>query len=83
MAMYTSIEYRIKSITRYIVTRHEGGENAGGVKQIGNEYNSYDTAYEVGYAVCRMEHERLGWPVGDGRIIYPEIRAETVNVSKA
>lgn len=70
------IEYRIKPVTRYIVTRHEDasddpGTKAGSVSQIGNEYDTADVAYQVGYAVCKVEHDRLGWDIGDERIQYP------------
>lgn len=65
------IEYRIKPVTRYIVTRHESGDHSIGSEQIGNEYDTADVAYQVGYAVCAMEHQRLGWDIGDERIRYP------------
>lgn len=65
------IEYRVRPITRYIVTRFYEGDQGSGVEQKG-EYDSHDMAYEVGYAVCRDEHHKLGWPPGDERIKYPE-----------
>jgi hypothetical protein len=72
------IEYSIRPITRYIVTRYEtsgpdeNGRGYGGSAQIGGEYSTAEGAYEVGYAVCKVEHERLGWPVDDDRIQYPQ-----------
>lgn len=66
------IEYRIKPVTRYIVTRYESGDHSNGAEQIGNEYDTADVAYQVGYAVCALEHQRLGWEIGDERIRYPE-----------
>jgi hypothetical protein len=71
------IEYRVKPVTRYIVTRHEDASTSpdvksGAVTQIGNEYDTADVAYQVGYAVCKVEHERLGWPIDNMRIKYPQ-----------
>lgn len=43
-----------------------------GAEQIGNEYDTADVAYQVGYAVCAVEHQRLGWDIGDERIRYPD-----------
>ena len=71
MADIGKIEYRVIPITRYTVTRYYSGENTGGVEQRG-EYNNANVAYEVGYALARAEHDRLGWPLGDERIKYPE-----------
>lgn len=73
------IEYRVRPVTRFIVTRWEREESddglastAGSSRQIGNEYANAETAYEVGYALCRAEHERLGYPPDDARITYPQ-----------
>lgn len=68
-----NIEYRLRPVTRYVITRYESqSENGtGSVRGIG-EYDNQDIAYEVGYALCRAEHERLGWPPGDERIQYPQ-----------
>ena len=71
------VEYRIKPVTRYVVTRYEHLDGVpdepgkSSVTQIGGEYASSDVAYDIGYAVCKQEHEKLGWPVGDERIQYP------------
>lgn len=70
------IEYQVRVVERYIVTRFEqgpvseAGTCAGGSAGRG-EYDNADTAYEVGYALAKAEHERLGWPLGDERIQYP------------
>jgi hypothetical protein len=66
------IEYRVRDVSRYIVTRYQTGPQGqpGIVSTIG-EYASPDTAYEVGYALCKAEHDRLGWPIADERIQYP------------
>jgi len=71
------IEYRVRPVTRYIVTRFErsgngasciGGGGGGGH----GEFDNYETAYQVGYALAKADHERKGWPLGDERIQYPE-----------
>ncbi len=67
------IEYRVRTVERFIVTRHESGEYASGVTTKG-EFDNYEIAHEVAYALCRDEHERLGWPLDDARIKYPEPR---------
>lgn len=67
------IEYRVRPVTRYMVTRWQADENgASAPRQMGTEYDNAQVAYDVAYALCKTEHERLGWPVGDDRIQYPE-----------
>lgn len=70
---FGSLEYRVKPVTRYVITRYEEGANgcSGGVATRG-EYENADVAWEVAYALCKQEHERYGYPVGDNRIRYPE-----------
>lgn len=70
------IEYKVRKVERFIVTRFEtSGPDAEGkgnsVSSVRGEYENPDMAYEVGYALCRAEHERLGFPPGDDRIQYP------------
>ena len=78
------VEYRVRPVTRYIVTRYFEGmpvENEPGnlskKTATGSEFkgvfDSYDIAYQVGYALAKEEHARLGYPVGDERIKYPDI----------
>jgi hypothetical protein len=76
------IEYRIRPVTRYIVTRWEDANaednhNVACARQIGGEYANEETAYEVGYALCNAEHQRLGWELSDERIKYPSRPGET------
>lgn len=66
-----TVEYRVRPITRYQVTRYESCQQAGTLSQLGT-YDNEQIAYEVGYALCKAEHDRLGLPLGDDRIIYPE-----------
>jgi hypothetical protein len=65
------VEYRVISVTRYAVTRYEEGEQSAASRQVG-EYGNAEMAYEVGYALAKAEHQRLGYPPGDERIQYPE-----------
>lgn len=74
------IEYRVRPITRYIVTRyerqdHENGKCSGSSSGHG-EFDNEETAYQVAYALARAEHDRLGWPIGDERIQYPRHPSE-------
>jgi hypothetical protein len=66
----TKVEYRVRPITRFVVTRYHEEERGAGCETKG-EYDNANVAFEVGYALCKAEHERLGWPVGDERIQYP------------
>ena len=64
------IEYRVRPVTRYIVTRYEETAHTGASTTHG-EYDSEEVAQEVGYALCKAEHDRLGWSPSDERIQYP------------
>ena len=69
------IEYRVRPVTRFVVTRweseeHGDGTSSGGCSGLG-EFDSEETAYQVGYSLAKVEHERLGWPISDERITYP------------
>ena len=66
-----SIEYRVRPIVRYIVTRHEMTENSGSTQNVGSEYDNVDMAYEVGYAVAKAEADRLKLPPGSVEVIFP------------
>ena len=71
-----NVEYRLREVTRYIVTRYakqetEEGHTGCGDSRVIGEYDNADTAYAVGYAMCRNEHQNLGWLPGDERIQYP------------
>lgn len=79
----SKIEYRVRPVTRYIVTRYEEKDDnrqTASVSTLG-EYENENVAYEVGYALCRAEHERLGYPPGDERINYPQRPGMSVSVS--
>ena len=67
------VEYRVREVTRYHVTRHYSSldERTGGTEQKG-EYDNPNIAYEVAYALAKEEHSRLGYPLDDERIKYPD-----------
>ncbi len=66
------IEYRVRPVTRFIVTRFADYENATQQSSTHGEFDNADVAYQVGYALCKAEQDRLGWPPGDERIQYPK-----------
>jgi hypothetical protein len=65
------VEYKVREVKRYIVTRYEEDGKSASSGQRG-EFDNFDTAYQVGYAMAKLEHEQLGYPPGDMRVIYPE-----------
>lgn len=66
-----NVEYKIRPVTRYIVTRYYANDRGSG-SEVKGEFDNADIAHEVAYALCKDEHEGLGYPVGDERIKYPE-----------
>lgn len=73
MGMTAKLEYRVRSAPRYFVTRfHETVDGAAGVETKG-VYDSQEVACEVAYALCKAEHDKLGFAAGDERIVYPEM----------
>ena len=68
------IEYRVRPVTRYVITRFEradvGELERSSIRTLG-EYDNAEVAYEVAYALCKADHERLAWPLDDARIQYP------------
>ena len=66
------VEYRVKPVTRYIVTRFHADGTTGAVEQRG-EYENGEVAYEVAYALCKAEHDASGQPVESVNFVYPRI----------
>lgn len=74
------IEYKVRPVTRYCVTRFVKLEDrdAGLVpglapgSSVMGEYDNENVAHEVGYALCKAENARLGWKETDERIQYPK-----------
>jgi len=84
-----NVQYQVRPVTRYIVTRYEYesspdglGRSAAGSTQKGPEYPNKEMAFEVATALCKQEHEQLGYPVGDERIKYPEMPGLMAQESK-
>jgi len=67
-----NIEYKVRKIERFIVTRFEQDDDGGAGSTAIGEYSSERAAYDVAYACAKVEHERLGYPEDDDRIQYPE-----------
>lgn len=73
------IEYRVRSVERFIVTRFSRTASAtvyGEEKDVSSssqhgEFDNFETAYAVAYALCKAEHQQLGYAVDDERIQYP------------
>lgn len=65
------IEYRVRPVTRYVVTRYEEDGRGAGSEPKG-EFDNYETAYAVGYALAQSDMQRLGYPPGDTRVMFPE-----------
>lgn len=69
---FGKVEYAVKPIIRYMITRyHELPNDEGAGCETRGEYDNPDVAWEVAYALCKQEHERLGYEPDDMRIQYP------------
>lgn len=66
------IEYRIRPVVRYIVTRYCRVGDGSHLSTEG-EYEDGHCANRVAYALCKTEHDKLGYPPGDERIVYPKM----------
>ena len=74
--MTNQIEYRVRPVTRFIVTRYEterpvDGRASNGSSTQHGEFDNEDTAYAVGYALAKAESDRLGLPPGDMAVMFP------------
>jgi len=72
------IEYKVRPVTRYVVTRFEGrSEDDQGGGYVGSsvcgEFPSGYAAYQIAYALAHAESERLGLAPGDETVMYPEM----------
>lgn len=66
-----TVEYSVRKITRYIVTRYHENDCRAGSEGKG-EFDNEDAAHEVAYALCRAEHEASGEPTDSPNFIYPK-----------
>jgi len=64
------IEYSVRPVTRYFVTRYSADGSTAGVETKG-EYESHDVAHQVAYALCKAEHDAAGTGPGDVNFVYP------------
>ncbi len=64
------IEYRVIEVSRYVVTRYCSDGNAGSCETKG-EFDNWDMAYSVAYALCSHEHQELGYPHDSPHVTYP------------
>lgn len=83
-----TIEYRVKRVERFIVTRYEAPTSSDGattevsVRQIGKEFDSFETAYEVGYSLAKEDQRRLGLPEDDMGVIFPSSSLEDARFAR-
>jgi hypothetical protein len=78
MSETAKLEYRVRTAPRYYVTRyHADAEGTSGVETKG-VYDSIEVACEVAYALCKAEHDKLGFAPGDDRIVYPEMHPQGI-----
>lgn len=75
----TKVEYRIREVKRYVVTRYEwetdgaSGTNPQGRSTQHGTFDNGEVAYQVAYALCRQEHHLSGEPIDSMNFKYPEI----------
>lgn len=75
----SKVEYRVRPITRYIVTRHVDTGNTGSTTERG-QFDNYQTAYDVAYAMCKLEHDMEGSEPDDERFQYPKHSQDEASV---
>lgn len=72
MASITKLEYRVRKVERYIITRYEERDDGTTGSSERGEHSNPDQAWETAYALCKVEHDvHLGWPIDDPRVQYP------------
>lgn len=64
------IEYRVRPVIRFMVTRFEEADGGGSCVGCG-EFDNEDMALEVGSALADVDRRRRGRPEGDHRVLYP------------
>jgi hypothetical protein len=65
------VEYRVRPVTRYMVTRWFSEGVAGGVEPRG-VFENAETAHAVAYALCKAEHDAAGTAPDDPNFVYPK-----------
>lgn len=75
--MKKKVEYRVRPITRYIVTRYaqtieiDPSGACGSESSTRGTYDNAEIAHEVAYALCKAEHDASGEELGSMNFIYP------------
>lgn len=66
------IEYKIRPVTRFVVTRFE--QDADGMRECTTrgEFDNEQVAYDVGYALAKLDADNLKLPPDDMTVIFPE-----------
>jgi hypothetical protein len=74
------VEYRVRPVTRFVVTRYHQSDDGSEVSTKGT-YDNAHVAYEVAYALCKAEHDASGEPLGSMAFIYPDTPEPKVSES--
>ncbi len=73
--MSKKVDYRVRPVTRFVITRFEREDHPNGMCSGGSEcrgeFDNYDTAHAVAYALCKLEHDQSGEPPGSSTFTYP------------
>ncbi len=74
------VEFRVREVTRYIVTRHDErtadaqgklGTSPSSTREMG-EFDNYNIAFDVAQALARAETTYRGVPIDHDSVIYPK-----------
>jgi hypothetical protein len=73
------IEYKVRPVTRWVVTRYQAGESSddgrmccAGRSETRGEFDNEQKAYDVGYALAKLEAGLRELPPGDMGVIFPD-----------
>lgn len=65
------IEYKVRPVTRFVVTRYcENGHDKDSISK--GEFDNFQTAYSVAYALAEHDRSLNGFDLGDEHVIFPE-----------
>jgi len=67
-----TIEYRVRPVTRYIVTRFESEDRMGASSSCG-EFDREDEALRVGFAAAKMDQEHYRFDHNQAEVIFPDL----------
>lgn len=78
------IEYQVRPITRFIVTRYVAGDDMSpSCSEVKGEYDNEQLAFEIGTALAKDERLRRGWALDDGRMVFPKSTAVSMRDAEA